>query len=305
MELREIEIFLVLAEELHFGRTADRLHVTPARVSQAVKKQERALGAELFKRTSRSVQLTSIGVQLKEGLSTGYQQIQESLAAAAAAGRTFTGELRVGYSAAWCGNLVVTAADTFRTRHPHSTIRFLNFQMDDPLTPLRDGNCDLQLTELPIDEPDIVNGPVLFTEPRALMVPAAQPFAERSTVSLEDLAEVPLIAVTNQPQYFLDLHYPHRTPSGRTIPRGPSATAWQDVLALVGAGKGVSPTSLRAARYYSRPDIVYVPFRDAPPVQYGLTWPASGNTPHVRAFVQAMLDAGGPLQPPGPAAGAK
>ncbi|MFD6735968.1 LysR substrate-binding domain-containing protein, partial [Micromonospora aurantiaca] len=97
--------------------------------------------------------------------------------------------------------------------------------------------------ELPVDEPDIVNGPVLFSEPRALMVPAAHPLAERGTVSLEDLAEAPLIAVTNQPQYFLDLHYPHRTPSGRIIRRGPSAISWQDVLTLVGAGKGVSPTS--------------------------------------------------------------
>ncbi len=61
VELREIQIFLVLAEELHFGRTADRLHVTPARVSQVIKKQERAIGAELFKRTSRNVQLTPVG----------------------------------------------------------------------------------------------------------------------------------------------------------------------------------------------------------------------------------------------------
>ena len=45
MELRDIEVFLTLAEELHFGRTAERLHVTPARVSQAIKKQERAIGA--------------------------------------------------------------------------------------------------------------------------------------------------------------------------------------------------------------------------------------------------------------------
>ncbi|MFJ4713889.1 LysR family transcriptional regulator [Streptomyces sp. NPDC088785] len=291
MELREIEIFLVLAEELHFGRTAERLHVTPARVSQAIKKQERVIGAELFKRTSRSVQLTPIGSQLRDGLSVGYRQIQETLAAAVEAGRTFTGELRVGYSAAWCGNLVVAAADIFRTRHPHCVIQFRNSQMEEPLTPMRDGLCDLQLIELPIDEPDIVNGPVLFTEPRALVVPAGHPFAERATVSLEDLAQAPLISVTDQPEYFLDLHYPRRTPSGRAIPRGPSASAWQDVLALVGAGKGVSPTCLRAAHYYSRPDIVYVPFSDAPPVHYGLVWPATGNTAKVRAFVQTVHEA--------------
>lgn len=61
VELRDIEIFLVLAEELHFGRTAQRLHVSQARVSQAIKKQERRIGAELFTRTSRTVHLTEVG----------------------------------------------------------------------------------------------------------------------------------------------------------------------------------------------------------------------------------------------------
>ncbi|WP_405662797.1 LysR family transcriptional regulator [Streptomyces sp. NBC_01166] len=294
MELREIEIFLALAEELHFGRTADRLHVTPARVSQVIKKQERAIGAELFKRTSRNVQLTDIGRQLRDGLAVGYQQIHDALAAAAAAGKGISGELRVAYSAAWAGNLVVAAADTFRTRHPDCVVHIQDSQLNDPLGPMRDGSRDIQLSELPIDEPDIVSGPVLFSEPRALVVPAGHPFAERETVSVEDLAEAPLVTITGQPQYFLDLHYPRHTPKGRPIPRGPSTTAWQEVLALVGAGKGVSPTSLRAAQYYSRPDIVYVPFRDAPPVEYGLLWPATGNTPKVRAFVQAVLETAAP-----------
>ncbi|MFJ8867018.1 LysR family transcriptional regulator [Streptomyces sp. NPDC102473] len=290
MELREIEIFLALAEELHFGRTADRLHVTPARVSQAIKKQERAIGAELFRRTSRTVQLTPIGVELRDGLAAGYRQIQEALAAAATAGQGITGELRVAYSAAWSGNLIVAAADRFRAHHPHCVVHIQDSQLNDPLGPLRDGSTDLVLIELPIDEPDIVNGPVIFIEPRALVVPVGHPFAERETVSVEDLAEAPLVNITGQPQYFLDLHYPRRTPKGRPIPRGPSTTAWQEVLALVAAGKGVSPTCARAAHYYARPDIAYVPFRDAPPVEYGLLWSATGNTPKVRAFVRTLLE---------------
>ncbi|MGW2474861.1 LysR family transcriptional regulator [Streptomyces sp. NPDC001665] len=290
MELREIEIFLTLAEELHFGRAAERLHVTPARVSQAIKKQERAIGAELFKRTSRSVELTPTGKVLRVGLSAGYQQIKEALAAATAAGRGITGELNVAYSAAWCGVLVVAAADVFRARHPDCTVRLHESPLLDPIGPLRNGTHDIQLVELPIDEPDIVNGPVLFSEPRALVVPVGHPFARRTTVSLEDLADAPLITVTGQPRYFLDHHYPHRTPKGRLIPRGPSTTAWQEVLALVGAGQGVSPTCARAAHYYSRPDVAYVPFSDAPEVEYGLLWAATRSTPKVHAFTQILLE---------------
>ncbi|MFD9637391.1 LysR family transcriptional regulator [Streptomyces violascens] len=61
MERRDLEIFLTLADELHFGRTAERLHVSQARVSQTVKQLERRIGASLFERTSRRVQLTTIG----------------------------------------------------------------------------------------------------------------------------------------------------------------------------------------------------------------------------------------------------
>ncbi|TXS04990.1 LysR family transcriptional regulator [Streptomyces sp. col6] len=290
MELREIEIFLVLAEELHFGRTAERMRVTPARISQTIKKQERAIGAELFKRTSRSVQLTPTGMVLRDGLAVGYQQIKEALAAATAAGQGITGELNVAYSAAWCGTLVVAATDSFRARHPNCLVRIHESPLLDPLGPLRNGTHDIQLVELPIDEPDIVNGPVLFSEPRALVVPVGHPFARRDTVSLEDLSEVPLITVTGQPQYFLDHHYPHRTPKGRPIARGPFTTAWQEVLALVGAGKGVSPTCARAAQYYSRPDVVYVPFSDAPLVEYGLLWSATNCTPKVQAFTEILLE---------------
>ncbi|MGW4797427.1 LysR family transcriptional regulator, partial [Nonomuraea sp. NPDC004297] len=61
MEMREIEIFLTLAEELHFSRTAERLGISPARVSQSIKKQERRIGAPLFDRTTRAVRLSPLG----------------------------------------------------------------------------------------------------------------------------------------------------------------------------------------------------------------------------------------------------
>ncbi|MFF1876232.1 LysR family transcriptional regulator, partial [Kitasatospora herbaricolor] len=63
MELRDIEIFLTLAEELHFGRTAEKLYISAPRVSQAIAQQEKRIGAPLFERTSRKVTLTPLGVQ--------------------------------------------------------------------------------------------------------------------------------------------------------------------------------------------------------------------------------------------------
>ncbi|MHC8563259.1 LysR family transcriptional regulator [Streptomyces albidoflavus] len=73
LERLELEAFLTLAEELHFGRTAERLHVTTGRVSQLLKKLEGRVGAPLFVRSSRTVELTEIGGQLREDLQSGYR----------------------------------------------------------------------------------------------------------------------------------------------------------------------------------------------------------------------------------------
>lgn len=293
MELRDIEIFLALAEELHFGRTAERLHVTPARVSQAIKKQERMIGAELFERTSRVVRLTPIGEQLRGELEVGYRQIRQAIGGTAATVRGISGTVRVGFSGPWCGDLIVRAAEVFRDRYPACRVQIIERLLADRFGPLRTGEIDLQLTELPADEPDIVNGPVLFRERRALQMPADHPLADRSSVTLEDYGDCDVIPIGNVPDYFLDFHVPRRTPSGRPIRRTAMALSFQEVQSLIAAGKGVQPTSVRAAAYHGRPDTAIVPFDDAPPVEFGLTWLATADTTKVQAFVRTVLDVAG------------
>jgi DNA-binding transcriptional LysR family regulator len=99
MERREIEIFLTLAEELHFGRTAQRLFISQARVSQTIATLERRFGVALFDRTSRRVALTPVGAALHADVRAGYDRIQAGIAAAVAAGRGVTGTLTVGLEA--------------------------------------------------------------------------------------------------------------------------------------------------------------------------------------------------------------
>lgn len=93
MEQRDAQTFLTLAEELHFGRTAERLHVSTAQVSKAVKKLERQVGAPLFHRSSRKVTLTPIGERLRDDILPGYELIQGGFARAIAAGRNVNSTL--------------------------------------------------------------------------------------------------------------------------------------------------------------------------------------------------------------------
>lgn len=303
MERHEIEVFLTLAEELHFRRTSERLGLAQGRVSQTVKKLERRLGVPLFTRTSRHVALTPTGRQLRDDLLPAQEQLRRAVDRAMAAGRDIRGVLHVGYSSAMVAEILLKAIDVFRSRHPDCEVEIHEVQISDPFGPIRSSKLDLQVTERPVEEPDLTLGPVVLRESRMLMVPLGHPFTRRASVSLEDLAEATLLAVAGAvPQYWLDYHYPRHTPSGLPIAHAPATTYWTEVLNLVGRGKGVSCASEAAQRYYARPDVEWVPFSDATPIEYGFLWPTGAENARIRAFTDTACEVAlsGPARmPPG------
>ncbi|GGQ19604.1 LysR family transcriptional regulator [Streptosporangium pseudovulgare] len=290
MERHEIETFLALAEELNFTRTAERLLVSPGRVSQTIKKLERRIGGPLFERSSRHVALTPVGRRLHAELLPAYRQVQQAVANASAAYRGLGGVLRAGFSALWCGDLIVRAAEVLQARHPQCTVEIHRMTFAAAFTGLRGDELDILVKELPVDGPDVIAGPVLFSERRSLVVPASHRLAARETVSLEDLALLPLITPVGASQDFLDAHYPRRTPGGRSVPQGPAAFGWEEMLSLVGAGKGGTPVGAMAADYHARPDIAYLSFDDAPPVDYAPMWLKGHESARLQTFVEILLE---------------
>ncbi|ARF53517.1 LysR family transcriptional regulator [Streptomyces gilvosporeus] len=288
MERYEIETFLTLAEELHFTRTAERLLVSPGRVSQTIKKLERRIGGALFERSNRRVALTPVGRQLHAELLPAYHQVQQAVAHASAACRGLSGVLRVGFSGPWSGDLILLAAEEFHARHPRCTVEIQEATFTPAFTALRDGDLDMLVKELPADGPEFAVGPVLFSDRRALAVPVTHELAARETVSQEDLALVPLITPAGASQTFLDAHYPRRTPGGRPVPHGPTAVAWSEMLALVGAGKGATPVNAMAAEYHGRPDVVHLRFDDAPSVEHVPMWLKGSETAELQTFVRVL-----------------
>jgi len=300
-ERHELEAFLVLAEELHFGRTAERLRLSQARVSQTIRKLERRVGAPLFERTSRRVALTPLGARLRDDLAPLHRGLGEAMARAIAAARGVDGVLRVGFLGTGAGELAPMIMNSFRARHPACEIRMRETHFADPLGPLRASEVDVLITRLPVREPDLTVGPVVLSEPRVLAVPAHHPFARRARVSLEDLARDTVFGVAGPaPDYWWDFHVPRFTPGGTPIPRGQDVATFQELLALIAAGQGVSPVAASVERYYARPDIAFVPIDDAPRTEVAVVWRTAGATARIRAFVQAARNAvranGGPAR---------
>lgn len=227
LERHELEVLLTLAEELHFGRTAERVGITSSRVSQTVKKLERMIGAPLFERTSRQVRLTAIGRQLAADLAPLAAEMNDAVRRAIHAGRGITGELRVGFLSAIAGQLLLKAVAQFSQRHPDCEVHIHETQGHDAVTRLRDGAIDVLITDILIAaQPDVVAGPILMSESRMLAVAATNPLAGQREVSVEALVEHPVIGVpAAMPEAFQHDRNPHSTPSGVPIPTAPAPPA--------------------------------------------------------------------------------
>jgi DNA-binding transcriptional LysR family regulator len=289
IELQELRVFLVVAQELHFGRAAERLLMNRSRVSQIIKTLEARVGGRLFDRTSRQVRLTPLGKRLRAETSAPYGELQNALASVHQAATGVAGTLRVGmYMRASAGPHMVEIVRTFETRHPGADVAFIDTGLNRSyLHALRARDIDLLAIRLPLNEPDITIGPVLACEERVLVVGEHDPLAGRESVCLEDFADRPVSDVPWFPRETIDALVPPETPSGQRLPRVVNRTV-DELMMRVLLGEQVHPTVSSFLDYFAHPGLRSVPIRGLPPSLSALAWLSSSNrSPKIRAFANA------------------
>ena len=284
VELRELRIFLVLADELHFGRTAERLGISQPGVSEAVRVLESRLGVKVFDRTSRRVRLTPAGEELKRHLAPALAGLDQALAQTSQLSRSVRGLLRVGFVLTTEGPALSGLVATFQARYPACEVQLQEVETFDAYRALRRGDIDVLCNWLAVDEPDLTAGTAFAYYPRALAVAATHLLATQDTVSIEDLAneDVALLPPTI-PSAVYDLIVPPRTPSGHPIRRTQPVQTINEILSLVARGRIVHPTS-STVPIFNRDDIVLIPIQDLPPIPLGLVWCTSRENPRIRAL---------------------
>lgn len=303
MELREIETFLVLSEELHFGRTAGRLGITGGRVSQLISRLEREIGAPLFERTSRRVTLTPLGERFRFQAGRAFEELLAALHDAQLSVRKLSGRLRVGYLPSIGGEIAAEIAAAFETEHPECTVVLKAIGVNEAI--VADGispESDVALVWSPggdgqaLAAPGLTVGPVLGYAPRGLLVPAGHPLADRRTVCLDDLVDYPLIQpVHTAAQHARDLWTPRFTGSGRPLRHttddmialtGRLDVRADDMLMLVSRGAGLHCTVATLLDRIPGHDLAMVEITDMPPMAAVLTWRTSSENALVRAFAR-------------------
>jgi DNA-binding transcriptional LysR family regulator len=295
VELRELRMFLTLAEELHFGRTAERLQLTPSRVSQSLRSLEDKLGAQLVHRTSRRVRLTPFGERLLLNAAPAIEQLDGVLERTTAAARSLEGTLRLGLLSGPAGGAhLLEIIHAFESQHPESRVETPQMAWENPVALLRRGDVDAMATWLPLNEADLVVGPTLSRQPRTLAVAQDHPLADRESVDFEELADHEVARLDNDwPKELLETVLPSRTPGGRPIdgPRvGGGGRALLDLPVRIARGELVFPTVVSAAPYMGTHDLVFIPITGMEPLRSALVWRRPARDPKLRAFIGVARD---------------
>ncbi|MHC8609885.1 LysR substrate-binding domain-containing protein (plasmid) [Paenarthrobacter ureafaciens] len=195
MEIQQLKVFLAVAEELHFGRAAQRLHMAQPPVSRMVRQLEGDVGTDLFVRSTRSVQLTAAGTALVESAREIIAAAERAKATALAAGRGEVGSLSLAYAGASTHLLVGVLAREVRKVHPgiEMSLNSQDFALPALARVLR-GDVDVSLGRWDF-VPAGVNSRIIVEEHLMLAVPASHPLAERSEVLMNELAGETFVAL--------------------------------------------------------------------------------------------------------------
>jgi DNA-binding transcriptional LysR family regulator len=272
METRELRYFVAVAEELHFGRAAQRLGIAQPPLSRAIAQLERRLGVPLLERTSRSVTLTEAGSVL---LVEGRAALDAVDAAGRRARRAAAGRpaLVLVTKAGATSELLAKLLDAYAAEPGAVTVDVLLCGIGEQERLLRDGRADVALLHRPFDSATGFDTEDLHMEGQVVVLPAGHPLAERDSVRMSDITALPGLPLPRWPC------------RDGTYPDGPGPevrdnTQLQQLIAL-GRAAAVMPESIRTDL---RRDLAVVPVLDAPPVTTVIAWP-----PHSRSRALAGL----------------
>ena len=280
-----IRYFCVLAEELHFGRAAERLSITPPSLSQQISRLEQQLGVKLFDRSPRKVELTQHGRELLP-LARRVQDDHDQLLAW---GRSLqrdqrTPLLRVGVVAAGAGALTTAAIASTMQAIPQARIEMRRLGFFDVAAELESGNVDVVFAPSPMRLPARIRIEPLWLEPRVLVVPADHPLAGRESVSILDTNDEVFVSVAGGLPDVVDWWIVDPRPDGARVKRGPTADSVDGLFELVAAGAGVNIAGQSASRQYRRDELVFIPITDIEPATIVLCSLTDSPNPMVATF---------------------
>jgi len=291
IELRHLRYFVAVAEDLHFGRAARRLHLSQPPLSQQIRRLEELLGYPLFVRTSRAVRLTSAGEVFLERAQRTLSKMEEDIEAMRTVARGEAGTLAVGFIGSGMLTTIPSMLGQYRARFPRVTLQLREVNTAGIIRALKEGSLDVGFLRDggPTEGLEVE---MLFSEPFFAVLPATHRLAqgsERRGVDAAELAREPFVfhsPTAGTRAYEKPMSICEAAGFRPTVVQ--EAPQWLTIMRLVGAGLGVSlgPACVERIR---TPEVVCRRFRgparsSAVRSEIELAWRAGDSRPIVEAF---------------------
>ena len=290
MELRHLRYFIAVAEELHFGRAAARLHIAQPPLSQQIRRLETELQAPLFYRTRRHVELTDAGRVLLGEAKAIVAQAEQAVGITQRASRGEIGQLFVG-CALWAdfigGPKIIR---TFAQRYPHVAVELRDLSSPEQVSALEAGHIHVGILRPPVQSPALM-AERLLSEKLAVAFPRGHQFKHYERVPWRALANQPYILFSRRKAPAFEAVVARAChEAGVTLKVKYELEHPQTILAIVEAGLGISLVPASSAML-KRPGIAYRRLRPAgPTLETLIAWRRGAEQPLVQAFIRVARE---------------
>jgi len=288
MELRHLKYFVAVAEELHFGRAAKRLHIAQPPLSQQIMNLEDELGVKLFDRTRRSIQMTDAGVYFLKEAQQLLLHVEQAAETARRIYRGQAGRLIVGFVGSVIHTFLPEGLRLFRERFPDVELVLQELNTAEQIKSLHAGRIDVGF--LYSDAQDsLLASRQIARAPLMVALPSKHALSGRKSLDIRELAQEPFIANTRSSEPVVRDAFISLCHSAGFSPKiAQEAGHVQTVLGLVASGLGACllPDFIKNIR---RPGVQYIPLSGSPPaVKLAVVWRGDDSSTLVKSFIKVI-----------------
>jgi DNA-binding transcriptional LysR family regulator len=286
MELRHLRYFMAVAEELHFGRAAKRLHIQQPPLSRQIQVLEAELGFPLFERSRRRVELTPAGTALLGRMRQVFDALDAAIHDARSASEGESGRLVIGFPSSLAYSGLTELLRAFRTRFPAVELVLRELSPGEQIDALKSGGLDVGFVRSTLEDPAL-GAELVRREALMVVLPDDHPLAAQRAIPLAALKHEPFVMFPRArgPAFFDQLmglcHAAGFAP--RIVQEAPQL----DIISMVAAGFGVSimPSSMRNFR---RPGLSFRAIVGTPQVELLIVWRHQNLSPALHKFLDLV-----------------
>ena len=287
MELRHLRYFVTVAEELHFGRAAHRLHMAQQPLSRQIRNLEDELAVQLFHRTKRIIRLTEAGEAFLPEARKTLAQADYAVAVAQRVSRGEAGRLYIGFTGPILNRVLPAVVRPFKQRFPDIHLELKRLQTNEQVKALLDGEIHVGLLHPPIDASGLRHE-VIYHEPLIAVLPDIHPLAKGAPnpISVQTLANQPFILFPRQVGPVLyDAIISFCQQAGFSPRVIQEAFPQQTILGLVATGLGVSLTPA-SAQHIRQQGVTVRPLIEVTPIlESAMAWRSGATNPALARFL--------------------